>query len=120
MTWAKGAKRQMANLDRFLEELQSFDDREMNESTIKVLEDLARRITSDESKEEHQPYHESLKTLQEWIHGVLRYHILMNKHVRPLHAKCDEIEREVKEADQKLTTLNRKSGVRQIIFLKIV
>jgi hypothetical protein len=33
----------------------------------------------------------------------------MIKHVKPLHTKVEEIEKEVKEADQKLTTLNRKS-----------
>ena len=111
VTWQKGAKRQMANLDRFLEELQTFDEREVTENTIKLLEDLVKRIDSYEVKEEfsHAPYIDSLNSLEQWIKGVLKYHTLMIKHVKPLHTKVEEIEKEVKEADQKLTTLNRKS-----------
>ena len=112
VTWQKGAKRQMANLDRFLEELQSFDEREITENTIKLLEDLIKKIDSNDSKEDSNRaglHLEALKTLNEWIKGVLRYHILMIKHVKPLHKKVEEIEKEVKEADQKLTSLNRKS-----------
>lgn len=116
VTWQKGAKRQMANLDRFMEELQSFDDREIAENTIKLLEDLVKKIESYEPKLEinkancqQHPYLEALNTMEQWIKGVLRYHSLMIKHVKPLHKKVEEIEKEVKEADQKLTTLNRKS-----------
>ncbi|CAF0814108.1 unnamed protein product [Brachionus calyciflorus] len=112
VTWQKGAKRQMANLDRFLEELQSFDEREITENTIKLLEDLIKKIDAYESKDDSNrggQHVEALNTLNEWIKGVLRYHILMIKHVKPLHKKVEEIEKEVKEADQKLTTLNRKS-----------
>lgn len=117
VTWQKGAKRQMANLDRFLEELQTFDEHEMNENTIKILEDLVRKIDlceprEDEPKSPHNlPYTDALNTLHEWTKGVLKYHTLMIKRVRPLHQKLQEIEKEVKEADQKLTTLNRKSEV---------
>ena len=122
VTWQKGAKRQMANLDRFLEELQTFDEHEINENTIRILEDLVRKIDSSEPKEEeakvaqHLPYADALNTLHEWTKGVLKYHTLMIKRVRPLHQKLQEIEKEVKEADQKLTTLNRKSEVFLIFF----
>lgn len=116
VTWQKGAKRQMANLDRFLEELQSFDDREINENTIKLLEDLVKKIESYEAKDDSSrqgPHIDALNSLFEWIKGVLKYHTLMIKHVKPLHKKVEEIEKEVKEADQKLTTLNRKSEVNE-------
>lgn len=114
VTWQKGAKRQMANLDRFLEELQSFDDREINENTIKLLEDLLKKIETNvlrDDSNKNASHVEALNSLYEWIKGVLRYHTLMIKHVKPLHKKVEEIEKEVKEADQKLTTLNRKSEV---------
>ena len=108
----------MANLDRFLEELQSFDEFEMSVETIKILEDRIKRIDADEGKEETQStnllqinYIEALTTLNNWIKGVIKYHSLMIKRVKPLHAKVQEIEQEVKEADQKLATLNRKSEV---------
>lgn len=116
VTWTKGAKRQMANLDRFLEELQSFDEREMSENTIKLIQDhvVSRMIDPsllNNHDVRHQPFYDALNTLQEWIHGVIRYHTLMNKHVKPLHLKCEEMEKEVKEADQKLVALNRKTEV---------
>lgn len=115
LTWTKGAKRQMANLDRFLEELQSFDERELTEQTIKIVQDHVLTRLAPEANNlgelQRQPYYEALRTLQDWIQGVLRYHILMNKHVKPLHNKCLEIEREVKEAEFKLVALNRKTEV---------
>ena len=111
VTWQKGAKRQMANIDRFMEELQTFDEHEITENTIKLLEDFVKKIDSYEKSpnQKQMPYYDALNTLDEWIRGVLRYHSLMIKYVRPLHKKVEEIEKEVQEADQKLTTLNRKS-----------
>ena len=111
VTWQKGAKRQMANLDRFLDELQTFDEHEIMENTIKLLADLDKKIVgTQESQEElNSPYYQALSSLHQWTKGVLKYHSLMIHHVRPLHKKCEEIEKEVKEADQKLTSLDRKS-----------
>lgn len=118
LTWQKGAKRQMANLDRFLEELQSFDEFDLSEETIKILEDKIKRVDLDDAKDDAQStnsmqlnYTEALSTLNDWIKGVIKYHSLMIKRVKPLHSKVQEIEQEVKEADQKLATLNRKSEV---------
>ncbi len=111
VTWQKGAKRQMANIDRFMEELQTFDEHEVTENTIKLLEDFVKKIDSYEKlpNQKQIPYYDALNTLDEWLKGVLRYHSLMIKQVRPLHKKVEEIEKEVQEADHKLTTLNRKS-----------
>ena len=102
----------MANLDRFLEELQSFDEHEISENVIRLLEELVKRIDGFESAEKTKmPYTDALNTLHEWIKGVIKYHTLMLKKVKPLHQKVEDIENEVKEADQKLTALNRKSEV---------
>lgn len=111
VTWQKGAKRQMANLDRFLDELQTFDEHEITENTIKLLADLDKKIIATQSSQEelNSPYYQALNSLHQWTKGVLKYHSLMIHHVRPLHKKCEEIEKEVKEADHKLTSLDRKS-----------
>ncbi len=102
----------MANLDRFLEELLTFDEREIAENTIKLTEDLVRKIDASESRgEPHYPYTDALNTLHQWIKGVIKYHSLMLNYVQPLHKKVQDIEKEVKEADQKLASLNRKSDV---------
>ncbi len=116
VTWQKGAKRQMANLDRFMDELQTFDEREMNDHAIKVIEDMIKKIdsqqVSSESSSSNHPYSDALNTLYKWIRGVVKYHSLMLNYVKPLFKKVEEIEKEVKEADHKLTTLNRKSEVK--------
>ena len=119
VTWTKGAKRQMANLDRFLEELQSFDQHELTENTIKLLQDLDKKIESydpNETISQSAPHFEALITLHKWTKGVLKYNSLMIHRVKPLHQKVEDIEKEVKEADQKLTTLNRKSEVNSYIY----
>jgi hypothetical protein len=108
VTWTKGAKRQMANLDRFIEELQSFDQHELTENTIKLLQDFDKKIDSYESSETGL-HTDALNTLHRWTKGVLKYNSLMIQRVKPLHEKVDQIEQDVKEADQKLTALNRKS-----------
>jgi dynein heavy chain, axonemal len=126
LSWNKGAKRQMANLDRFIDELQTFDERDLlPESTIRLVEEILKKIDTrvEESgsgggggsggsggRGEH---FEALETLHEWIKCVIKYYSLMIKRVRPLHDKLAEIEREVKEADQKLTSLSKKSQVSQ-------
>jgi dynein heavy chain len=111
VTWQKGAKRQMANLDRFLEELENFDRIEISQETIKTLEEMSKKIEFDDQKHDGQTWTEALDTLYNWIKGVIKYHSLMLKRVKPLKVKVEEIEHEVKEADQKLNTLNKKSEV---------
>jgi dynein heavy chain len=123
LTWQKGAKRQMANLDRFLEELQMFDEHELSEATISLLEDMVAKIDMPEMKDDvgnsnnsnaqQFPYMPALHTLYKWIKGVIKYNNLMLKRVKPLHAKVKEIDEEVKEADSKLASLNRKSEALQ-------
>ena len=99
-------------VDRFIEELLTFDEREIAEHTIKLCDDLLKRIDASETRgEPHYPYTDALNTLKQWIGGVIKYHTLMFNYVHPLHKKVQEIEKEVKEADQKLTSLNRKSDV---------
>ncbi len=116
LTWQKGAKRQMANLDRFLEELQMFDEHELSEATIKLLEEMVAKIDITEMKDENNPqypYLSALYTLFKWINGVIKYNNLMLKRVKPLHAKVKQIDEEVREADSKLASLNRKSEALQ-------
>ena len=83
VTWHKGAKRQMANLDRFLDELQTFDEHEITENTIKLLGDLENKInageatqsptadiTSSESGALPDLYKPALDTLHQWTKGM--------------------------------------------------
>ena len=86
----------MANLDRFLEELQSFDQHELTENTIKLLQDLDKKIESYEPQEinEQNAHVDALNTLHKWTKGVLKYNSLMLQHVKPLHQKVEEIEKD--------------------------
>lgn len=92
-----------------MEELQTFDEKEITENTIKLVGDLLQTIESTRRSDQHEPYADALNTLHKWIANVIKYHTLMVKFVKPLQKRVDEIEKEVKEADHKLTTLNRKS-----------
>jgi hypothetical protein len=118
LTWQKGAKRQMANLDRFIEELQTFDEQEITTSTVKIIEDLLKKIEttttqdngdSDQHSDEGTAHIDALNTLQQWIKNVVHYNKIMLNYVKPLYRKVEEIEDEVKEAELKLASLNRKS-----------
>jgi len=73
VTWQKGAKRQMANLDRFLDELLTFDEHEIAENTIKLLGDLETKISSTMGDEDVSAvYRPALDTLHQWTKGVLK------------------------------------------------
>ena len=102
----------MANLDRFLEELETFDRNELTQNSIRPLEDLIKKIETSDEKHVGEPWKDALDTLYNWIKGVVKYHTLVLKRVKPLKIKVEEIEHEVREADQKLNNLNKKSEVR--------
>ena len=99
ITWHKGAKRQMANLDRFIDELQAFDENEMDETTMRAIEEFVKKmeaniaeaadtsVSSHPSTQTHasEPHLDALRTLEKWIRGVLKYNSLMINVAKPLY-----------------------------------
>lgn len=82
LTWTKGAKRLMANLGRFAEMLNSFDEQEVPSSAL--LESLSPYL---EDNTLNVSYHKSLShpeaVLQicQWVVNVMRY-VCMHVHIR--------------------------------------
>ncbi|CAF0871195.1 unnamed protein product, partial [Didymodactylos carnosus] len=109
VSWQKGAKRQMANIDRFLEETQSFEKLALTEESIKLIDSVIDRVQLSDNTDYSEKHYPSMVSLYKWVKRVLQYHSILLKKVRPLHNKCKEIEQDVLEQDQKLILLNKKS-----------
>ncbi|CAF5003340.1 unnamed protein product, partial [Rotaria sp. Silwood1] len=109
ITWQKGAKRQMANLDRFIEETQLFDKVNLTEEQINLINGVIDKVQLDDKQLNQASYHNAVFTLYKWVKRVLQYHTILLKRVKPLHKKCREIEEDVLEQDQKLILLDNKS-----------
>ncbi|CAF4591105.1 unnamed protein product, partial [Rotaria sp. Silwood2] len=109
VTWQKGAKRQMANLDRFIEETQLFDKVNLTEEQINLINGVIDKVHLEDKPLNQASYHNAIFTLYKWVKRVLQYHSILLKRVKPLHKKCREIEQDVLEQDQKLILLDNKS-----------
>ncbi|CAF4106350.1 unnamed protein product, partial [Adineta steineri] len=109
ITWQKGAKRQLANLDRFIEETQLFDKINLTEEHIKLISGIIDDVQLENSSLNQTSYYNAILTLYKWVKRVLQYHTVLLKKVRPIHQKYKEIEDDVLEQDQKLILLDNKS-----------
>ncbi|KAK3108743.1 hypothetical protein FSP39_014630 [Pinctada imbricata] len=108
LTWQKGAKRQMANLERFIEELMSFDDNQLPESTLNLVEPYLKKPSFDPETIERKTGNTACGALCKWVRGVVRYHRMMISKVIPLHQKVEETTAAVDEAEHKMATLENK------------
>ncbi|XP_070202269.1 uncharacterized protein [Littorina saxatilis] len=109
LTWQKGAKRQMANLDRFIEEeLMTFDDHQMPEATLVLVEPYLKKPSFEPEAMERKTGNSACGSLCRWVRGVVRYHRLMLSKVKPLHQKVDETTQAADNAQHKMNTLESK------------
>nr|XP_014352875.1 PREDICTED: dynein beta chain, flagellar outer arm-like [Latimeria chalumnae] len=109
LTWSKGAKRQMANLDRFLEELSTFDEIQLPEATLEVLETKLKSSSfTVENMVEKAGGNGTVEILFRWLQGAVRYHRLIISKVKPLHNKVKEMTAALEQAEQKMKTLQNK------------
>nr|XP_022320176.1 dynein beta chain, flagellar outer arm-like isoform X6 [Crassostrea virginica] len=108
LTWQKGAKRQMANLERFIEELLSFDDNQLPEATLLLVEPYLKKPSFDPEAMERKTSNSACGALCKWVIGVVRYHRMMISKVKPLHQKVEETTTSVDEAEHKMATLENK------------
>lgn len=74
-TWSKGAKRQMANLERFIEKLVSFDEHgPPPESTLNMLESTYLKDPScDPQHLQNVTNNSACASLCQWVKGVCRF-----------------------------------------------
>lgn len=73
VTWQKGAKRQMANLDRFIEETQLFDKVNLTEEQINLINGAIDRVQLEDKPLNQATYHNAVFTLYKWVKRVLQY-----------------------------------------------
>jgi dynein heavy chain len=72
VTWQKGAKRQMANLDRFIEETQLFDKVNLTEEEINLINGVIDRVNIDDKATNQASYHNAIVALYKWVKRVLQ------------------------------------------------
>lgn len=72
VTWQKGAKRQMANLDRFMEETQLFDKVNLTEEQINLINSVITRVNIDDQSISQSSYYHAILTLFKWVKRVLQ------------------------------------------------
>lgn len=72
LTWQKGAKRQMANLERLIEELVTFDDNAMPEQTLVLVEPYLKKPSFDPQIMERKSENKACVSLCRWVKGVCR------------------------------------------------
>ena len=72
LTWQKGAKRQMANLERFKEELISFDEHPLPEATLVLVEPYLLKSSFEAASLEKKTENPACGQLCKWVAGVCR------------------------------------------------
>ena len=72
LTWQKGAKRQMANLERFIEELLTFDEQSLPESTLVLVEPYLKKPSFDPESLQTKTNISACAALCKWVSGVCR------------------------------------------------
>ncbi|XP_055866060.1 uncharacterized protein LOC106055129 isoform X2 [Biomphalaria glabrata] len=108
LTWQKGAKRLMANLERFIEELTTFDDYDLPESTLVLVEPYLKKPSFDPEVIAQKSGNSACGALCRWVRGVVGYHRIMISKVKPLHQKVEETTQAVDTAQHKMNTLENK------------
>ena len=72
LTWQKGAKRQMANLERFIEELMTFDEHVLPEPTLVLVEPYLKKPSFDPDTLAKKTNNLACASLCRWVKGVCR------------------------------------------------
>ncbi|XP_056412427.1 uncharacterized protein LOC130355786 isoform X2 [Hyla sarda] len=109
LTWAKGAKRQMANLDRFLNELSTFQNSQLSQSTLELLETNTKKTQfTPENMEKKAAGNAAAGSLMRWLQGAVQYYRILTSKVKPLQKKVSEMTIALEEAEQKMTTLQQR------------
>lgn len=102
---------------RFIEELMSFDDNQLPESTLLLVEPYLKKPSFDPEALERKTSNSACGALCKWVIGVVRYHRMMISKVKPLHQKVEETTTAVDEAEHKMATLENKRKVKMAVLL---
>ncbi|XP_018102433.1 dynein beta chain, flagellar outer arm [Xenopus laevis] len=111
LTWAKGAKRQMANIDRFLNELLTFSTIKLPQSTLELLENNIKKAQfTPENMERKAGGNLAVGTLMRWLQAAVHYYRILTSKVKPLQGKVEEMTVALEEAEQKMTSLQQRKN----------
>lgn len=114
LTWQKGAKRQMANLERFIDEMMVFDKNQLPESTLNLVEPYLKKASFDPDTLEKKTGNSACGSLCRWVRGVVWYNRMMISKVEPLHKKVKETTQAVDDAEHRMSNLEKKRKVKGI------
>jgi dynein heavy chain len=89
----------------------SFDDNQLPESTLLLVEPYLKKPSFDPAALERKTSNSACGALCKWVIGVVRYHRMMISKVKPLHQKVEETTTAVDEAEHKMATLENKRKV---------
>nr|KAG5694046.1 hypothetical protein BaRGS_025625 [Batillaria attramentaria] len=73
------------------EELMTFDDTQMPESTLVLVEPYLKKPSFEPEQMEKKTGNSACGALCRWVRGVVRYHRMMLSKVKPLHQKALEV-----------------------------
>jgi dynein heavy chain len=109
LTWTKGAKRLMANIDRFLEMLSTFDETSTRSDTLLTSLDPYMNLPAlDVSYHEQELSPDSVLDICQWINNVISYHQMLETKVKPLQDKLDSMQQFLEDLKKRLITWNEK------------
>ena len=103
LSWTKGAKRLMANVDRFIELLLGRSDMEEDSETIlESVSPFLNRVTPSVDDLGHQPGGLAAGQLLGWVQGIVRLHSILQSQVRPLNVRLENTSTSLTECEKKL------------------
>jgi len=108
LTWNRGAKRIMANLERFREEMLTFDESDLAESTLQVLQSYIDRPHFAPMYLGERTQNQAINSLVLYVRGVVRYNMLMQSRVKPYLDKVNQTTLHLREVQQKLNVMQNK------------
>ena len=113
LSWTKGAKRLMANIDRFQELLLGQSQIEDNSETIlESVEPITSRVALSVDELGTYPGGLAATQLLEWVQGVVKLHSILQTRVRPLEARLKTMSGSLQECEEKLRLQEDKMQVR--------
>ena len=114
LSWTKGAKRLMANVDRFQELLLGQSQTEENSETIlESVGPITSRIMTSVDELGAYPGGLAATQLLEWVGGVVKLHSILQTRVRPLEVRLETMSGSLQECEEKLRMQEHKMQVRQ-------
>ena len=118
MSWTKGAKRLMANVERFRELLLGRSTMEDDSETIiESVNPILNRVGLSVDELGHHPGGLAATQLLGWVQGIVRLHSILQSRVRPLNLRLEGMSASLRECEEKLRLQEGKMQVRRTTYM---